>query len=442
MMRPKSLQWRLSLWLGLGVTLLWAVAAVVTAQMLRHEMDEVFDSALEETAQRILPLAALEIIGRDSDDTVQRVATLRQHDEYFTYLVRDGQGKVLLRSHSADLAVFPPFTAMGFAETPTHRLYSDAALRGSLTITVAEPLWHRRSTAGRALLALALPLAIIVPLSLIDIWAIIRLSMTPVRRFRAQIEARGGGDLTPITADNLPSEVGPVAKAVNRLLDRLKRTLQAERSLAAKSAHELRTPVAAALAQAQRILAEAPDDATRERAQDMQTALRRLSRLTEKLMQLARAEGGRLLAETPVDVSAILRMVAGEFGGYADAAGRIELELPDGPVLANIDADAFAILARNLIENALKHGSQDEPVRVTLSAEGVLRVANAGPIVPPDVLARLSEPFERGQSLTRGAGLGLAIAKTIAAGTGGRLELVSPRNNREDGFEARFCIGK
>ncbi|HHV67718.1 MAG TPA: two-component sensor histidine kinase, partial [Ochrobactrum intermedium] len=103
MKRPRSLQWRLSLWLGLGLTVLWALAAVVTAQMLRHEMDEVFDSALEETAQRILPLAAIEIIGRDADDTEQRVATLRQHDEYFTYVVRDAAGKVLLRSHSADL---------------------------------------------------------------------------------------------------------------------------------------------------------------------------------------------------------------------------------------------------------------------------------------------------------------------------------------------------
>ena len=80
MKRPRSLQWRLSLWLGLGLTVLWALAAVVTAQMLRHEMDEVFDSALEETAQRILPLAAIEIIGRDADDTEQRVATLRHHD--------------------------------------------------------------------------------------------------------------------------------------------------------------------------------------------------------------------------------------------------------------------------------------------------------------------------------------------------------------------------
>ncbi len=322
MKRPRSLQWRLSLWLGLGLTVLWALAAVVTAQMLRHEMDEVFDSALEETAQRILPLAAIEIIGRDADDTEQRVATLRQHDEYFTYVVRDAAGKVLLRSHSADLAAFPPFSGMGFATTPTHRLYSDATLQQNLTITIAEPLSHRRMTAGRLLLGLSLPLAVIVPLGLIGIWVIVRLSMTPVRTFRSQIEARGGGDLTPIDAEDLPSEIGPVAKAVNHLLDRLTRTLQAERSLAAKSAHELRTPVAAALAQAQRMIAQAPDDATRERAEDMQIALRRLSRLTEKLMQLARAEGGRLLAEAPVEIGAILRMVGRDGRAHRpDASG-------------------------------------------------------------------------------------------------------------------------
>ena len=190
------------------------------------------------------------------------------------------------------------------------------------------------------------------------------------------------------------------------------------------------------------MIAQAPDTATRERAEDMQTALRRLSRLTEKLMQLARAEGGRLFAEVPVDIGAILRMVVSEFDGQVEMAGRIDLTLPDAPVFSSIDADAFAILARNLIENALKYGVRDEPVAVTLSADGCLRVTNAGPVVPPAVLARLSEPFERGQALVRGAGLGLAIARTIAAGTNGRIELQSPASGRIDGFEARFFIDK
>jgi len=439
---PRSLQWRLALWLGAGVALLWAAAAAVTAQRLRHEMDAVFDSMLEETAQRILPLAVMEIANRDSDDQLdQRVATLRRHDEHFTYIVRDAGGAVLLRSHSADPVVFPPFAGMGFASTATHRLYSDAAVQGTVTITVAEPLAERRAAVNDLLLRLTLPPGLAVPFSLLVAWGVVRLSMAPVRRLRLGIEGRGGGDLTPVAEDGQPSEIRPIALAVNRLLDRLRRTLEAERSFTANSAHELRTPVAAALAQTQRLIAEAPDEATRERARQIEAALRRLSRLSEKLMQLARAEGGRLQAAEPVDLAVILRMVVGEMTRAADGAGRIELALPGGAVRSRMDPDAFAIIARNLIENALKHGAPGAPVHVALSAGGMLRVANKGPAVPPELLARLSEPFERGRTRAAGAGLGLAIVKAIASGTGGRIELASPPEGRQDGFEARFVIG-
>ncbi|KQZ96261.1 histidine kinase [Mesorhizobium sp. Root157] len=442
MIAPRSLQWRLSLWLGLGMTLLWVATAALTVQKLRHEMDEVFDSALEETGQRLLPLAVRDIIDRDSDDEPsQSVATMREHDEYFTYVVRDVEGQVLLRSHKADLTVFPPFTGMGFTDTPTHRIYSDAALQGTVTISVAEPLARRRAVAWQTFLGLALPLGLLVPVSLIGVWALVRLSMAPLRRLRFDIEARGTDDLTPVSMAGLPSEIRPNAFAVNRLLERLKRTLEAERSFTANSAHELRTPVAAALAQTQRLIIETSDKVARERALEIEAALRRLVRLSEKLMQLARAEGARLRAVEPIDLAVILNMVVNEMTADAGTAGRVELVLPDVPVLSHIDADAFAILARNLIENALKHGSGQEPVRVVMSADGVLRVTNAGPIVAPDLLSRLSEPFERGRAQADGAGLGLAIARTIATGSGSRIELLSPREGRQDGFEARFFSG-
>ena len=87
------------------------MAAAVTAQNLRHQMDEVFDSELAETGQRLLPLAVRDIIGRDSDDSAsQSVATMREHDEHFTYVVRNAEGQTLLRSHRADPAIFPPFS--------------------------------------------------------------------------------------------------------------------------------------------------------------------------------------------------------------------------------------------------------------------------------------------------------------------------------------------
>jgi two-component system OmpR family sensor kinase len=395
---PRSLQWQISLWLGLGVALLWIVTAIVTGQRLRHEMNEVFDSALEETAQRILPLAVLDIVGREADDTSQRIATLRQHDEHFTYVVRDGRGSVLLRSHGADDATFPSFSRMGFVDTPTHRIYFDAALQGTVTIALAEPLAHRREVANQALLGLAWPLALLIPLSLLAVWGVVRVSMTPVRRLRTGIEARGTGDLSPVPAVGLPSEIRPIADAVNGLLEKLRRALEAERSFTANSAHELRTPVAAALAQAQRLIAETRDSAARARAQQIETALGRLSRLCEKLMQLAKAEGGQLQCKEATDIASVLKLVADEMVRNPTAAGRLVLDIPAAPVLLNIDTDAFAILVRNLIENGLKHGPAGTPVTVTLSTHGELTVTNEGTAVPPEVLDRLCKPFERGNT--------------------------------------------
>lgn len=79
---PRSLQGRLALTLGLGLTVLWLFTAWATVTLLRHEMNEVFDSALEETAQRILPLAVLDIIDREDEGIGQRIATLRAHEEF------------------------------------------------------------------------------------------------------------------------------------------------------------------------------------------------------------------------------------------------------------------------------------------------------------------------------------------------------------------------
>ena len=91
---PASLQARLGLSVGLVLTVLWLLAATVTAVIVRAEMDEVFDSALRETAERILPLAVTDIVGREDQGVTQRLAPIRAHDEFFTYLVRDAEGRM------------------------------------------------------------------------------------------------------------------------------------------------------------------------------------------------------------------------------------------------------------------------------------------------------------------------------------------------------------
>jgi len=399
----------------------------------------VFDATLQETAQRILPLAVLDILGREEEGVSQRIATLRAHDEYFTYIVRDAQGRVLLTSHAADPSVFPPYDGIGFRQTATHRLYYDAALRETITIAVAEPLDHRAMVAREMQLGLGLPLLVVIPLSLAAIVGVVRLSFRPVRRLRDDLAARSARDLTPVQGAGLPSEVAPIAGAANQLLGRLNAAFEAERNFAANAAHELRTPIAGAIAQAQRLRAETPDPKAAERAAEIEASLKRLARLSEKLMQLARAEGGRVRTGRPADLRPVLELVVAEFARSA-AGHRVDLELPATPVLSDIDADAYGIACRNLLENALKHGDPASPVRVRLEANGRLSVCNEGPRTPPEILLRLRSRFERGSATADGSGLGLAIVQTIAERAGATLTLTSPVPGEQTGFEAVLTL--
>ena len=441
MTKHPSLQLRLGASLGILLTLLWMAAATVTALILRKEMDEVFDSALQETAQRLLPLAVVDIVGRDETGgpTTQRLGVLREHDEYFTYVVRDAEGHVLLQSHAADTAIFPAYDGAGFRDTPTHRIYNDDALKGTIRISIAEPLAHRASVAREIQLGLGLPLLVVIPIALLVIVLAVKASLAPLRQFRQRLAQRSARDLSPVPDEGLPSEIAPVATTLNHVLARLKAAFEAERSFAANAAHELRTPLAGAIAQAQRIQSETGDPAARARAAEMESTLKRLTRVSERLMQLARAEGGRLRAESVSDLRMIARIVADDVGRAVSTAP-IALHLPEQPVLSDLDPDMFGILCRNLLENALRHGKPGNAVVVTLTAQGLLSIANEGPIVPGEVLARLTGRFERGGSPAEGSGLGLAIVAAIAERLGSRLALQSPRTGSRSGFEASIQL--
>ncbi|HSH57127.1 MAG TPA: ATP-binding protein [Halomonas sp.] len=434
-----SLQRRLGLGLTLGVVALWLVASTLTVFIVQHTIDRTLDSSLEETAQRILSLAVVEIFNRERSDPLQQVAALRPHEEYITYVVRGADGAPLLVSHDIDLAIFPETPRMGLRNTATHRLYGTSAVSDTFFIEVAEPLTYRHRATREMLAMLLLPLAVLVPLSLIGVWWFVRHSLGGLLAYRRALEARDAGDLSPVEAQRLPTELVPVAEAVDQLLARLRRALEAERSFTANSAHELRTPLAATLAQVQRLRREAPQGPLQDRAWRIETSLRQLSRLSEKLMQLAKAESGGLLAETPQDIRPIVSHVVDDFRRASEM--RLEVSLPEmAPVLSSIDADALAILLRNLIENALKHGQEDCPVEVEVSSEGMLRVINAGPVVPAEALARLTERFTRANTRAGGSGLGLAIAQAIAVGSGATLRLISPATDRVNGFEASLWL--
>lgn len=435
----RSLQGRLGLSLGILLLVLWAAAAVMTAIRVRSEINQVFDSALQETAQRILPLAVADILERDDTEQTRRLATIRQHDELLTYLIRDSRGRVLLRSHDADPALFPAWDGNGFRQTATHRLYNEDTLQGTVQLTVAEPLAHRQAIARDTQISLGLPILIFLPATLLAIVLAVRTSLIPLRRFRSTLAKRDEHDLSLLPVDGLPTEVAPVANTLNELLDRLATAFAAERNFAANAAHELRTPLAGAIALVQRLQSETGEPETQKRAQDIEITLKRLTALSERLLQLARAEGGQLRLNQETDLRPVARLLTDDLSRILNTE-QVILQLPEQPLLSNLDPDVFAILYRNLVENALRHGTENTPVMVNLHSDGTLVVSNQSPLVPAEILAQLTGRFERGGASNKGSGLGLAIVQTITQRIGSTLVLNSPIKGQTGGFEARIIL--
>lgn len=421
---PRSLRRDLALGLGVGVLVLWLVAMAGAWLVLRGEVNEIYDAALKQTAHRILPFAVASD-GRPSAAPSRR--------EAISYMQRTPDGAILAQSAGADPFVFGAAPKEGFRNQADHRLFGLRSEDGSV-LEVADPLAERRDASRESLVAFVVPAALLLPLCLIGIAWLTAARLRPVERLADQVSKRDSGDLRPLSTPQLQAELIPIRDAVDRLMGRLAEALAAERSFSANAAHELRTPIAATLAQTQLLVSQTPEGPLRARALAIEFELKRVARLAEKLLDLARAEGAGVAAGQGQDIRPVLALVASDFTGNAD----LRVQLPESPVLTTMDPDAFAILARNLIENAVRHGAP--PVEVSLDDDGTLRIANGGPTLPAESLARLTRRFERLGSRREGSGLGLAIVEALVRNAGARLELRSPAPGRADGLAATVAF--
>nr|WP_237168716.1 histidine kinase dimerization/phospho-acceptor domain-containing protein [Paracoccus shandongensis] len=228
-------------------------------------------------------------------------------------------------------------------------------------------------------------------------------ALRPATRLAQLLRERSARDLSPVDAGRLPVELAPIPEALNGYLDTIRARIEAERQFATNAAHELRTPVAAASAQAQLIAVGLADG---DAAGRLAGALGRMGDLIERLLQLSRAEAGAGIGAGPADLVRVTRMVIADLGLpvlFDDA------ELPALMVAA--DPDAVALILRNLLRNAADHGTGTP--RVTLSPEPALTVTN--PVAPG---ARFRHGMFDKSARSQGAGVGLALVARVAQAQG------------------------
>ncbi|WP_247997889.1 HAMP domain-containing sensor histidine kinase [Brucella tritici] len=431
---------RLMFSVTVAVVSIWVIAAISGVLVMRDELAEVFDSALQETTERLAPLIVIDLAQHNSSDTPVSldVGTGTNARQYLTYQARDADGHILLYSTAKGEASFPAPLSPGFWEDNTAHYYT-VVTANNIFVQVADRKKNRREAINEGALALLLPVLVLIPLSLYVIRLIARHSAKPINELRQAIAEKDSGDLTPITIDGLASELQPIVHSVNLLMGRVRTTLDAERSFTSNSAHELRTPIAGALAHTQLLKSEVGTNAERARVEQVEASLQRLKRLVEKLMQLARAEANITHSDTPVDLLRVLDLLVVDFQRTYHGVDRISYERkPEARLQKSINEDAFALVMRNLIENALLHGAPDEPVCIQVDTDGTIRIINGGKRLYEEEISAIQMRFGRGATSSPGSGLGLPIAIEIARQMHAKLNFSSPVPGRDDGFEAEL----
>jgi signal transduction histidine kinase len=240
-----------------------------------------------------------------------------------------------------------------------------------------------------------------------------------------------------ITADNLherlavtgpADEVKDLADTVDELLGRLEGAFAAQRRFVANASHELRTPLTTmrvaidvAVGKPEPVPAQTVALADRLRAE-----LDRVDVLLEGFLTLARAQHAALPDRLPVPLGALVSAALGERAA-AIAAKRLTVDVDDAGPAALGSPALLARLVENVLDNAVRHNGPDGWIGIAVTADATLVVETGGPLLDPDQVAGLAEPFRRlGTDRTGsqdGSGLGLSIVAAIAAAHGGRLEL-------------------
>jgi len=439
-----SIARRLAIALTASACMLWLVSVVIAAIVLRHELSDSFDDALRQTAYRVLPLAIHELEDGDlrnsSTKDILVIRTLAEASADLSYLVIGPRGTTLLTSNPKATALDPNTVPAGISLQRGNYTFSLTDPVSRYRIIVSERDGLRQSVLRESIVAMLLPLAALIPLLALLVIVIVRAAMRPIWDLGKAIAKRHGRNLEPFKLGPQPRELAPIVAEVEELLSRLKGALEAERSFAAESAHELRTPIAGALAQVQVLSSQLRDPAHVAHLKETEKSLLNLAALAEHLLQVSRLEAGFAMSSEPTELAPLVDLVLGESAFRAQRDRLIVTRAPGPSPSAYISPDAFAIALRNLVQNALHYGDAGEPVTVHLGPAS-LSVQNNCPAVSPDLLDRLTQRFVRGQDGTHGTGLGLAIVNTIMRDSGGKLSLTSPVPGQNGGFRATLSFG-
>jgi two-component system OmpR family sensor kinase len=436
-----SLQLHLSFWLSFAILVTALVAGAFAFFSAFQEAHELQDDVLRQVAalfnQQQLNIAKEQAADKLADS--------------------DGDSRVFVQLLSRDSATSLSGTtkALALPGTLHEGLQTVSAgdesfrvlvktLRSGQRAAFAQQTEVRDEIARDSALRTLMPFLILVPILLLMVANLVRKMFKPIATLSAEIDLRSEQELHPLETERLPSEVRPFVVAINRLLDRVSQSMDAQRRFVSDAAHELRSPLTALSLQAERLAnAEMPDNA-RERLGALRQGIERGRTLLEQLLALARVQSAGVGSTTMVSVQQVYRRVLEDLIPLAEAKN-INIGVAskaDAQVQAN-EIDLITMV-KNLVDNAIRYTPGNGRVDLSVHVGGngvILQVDDSGPGIPPEERNRVFDPFYRVLgNRDVGSGLGLSIVRTIANRAGAEVKLMHSDERTRSGLRVRVLF--
>lgn len=440
-------------WLFTPLYLLFLFSMITGYIAASKLSNESFDLVLIERANLLMERYDQAVAGGLSPVPVETLRVVDAANFHFALFTVDGLELVasapLPRPRPQDIGRGVPTRRDAYLEGRKIRLVTlrhQVSRQGiDYMVQVAEPV-EARQALGRSILGnIVVPQFMFIVIAGLAVWIGLNHGFAPLEHLRRQVANRRPDDLSPLDEAQAPGEVQPFIREINRLLERLKAAMDSQRQFVAHAAHQLRTPFAGLVSQAELANREDLPPATRDALQGICQGAKRCARLVNQLLALARNAPDARLAEweSAIDLGLLARDSAAHWAPEALRKGiDLGFEGADRGLAVKGQESVLTDLLDNLIDNAVRYTPAGGHVTVSVGRGETgpwLRVEDNGPGIPPDMREKVFQRFFRlAGSAQPGSGLGLAIVREAADRLGARVAVTDGAGGRGTAFVVGF----
>ena len=443
--RRLPIRWRLAGGSALLTLIILCGFAVAVGALISQRIHDDFEQDVKAAADKLRDDVEIDLLQPGTDNIRFRpnLDTFVAGDDAAARLVGAYSGRVLRHSDGAP-ELGPPVAPS--TEFRGWLVENRGIVRPGLEpmfIQYAQPRESVEATVRRVRLLLLVGVVGGAALALLAGLMVARRAMSPIAQLTATArritKTRDPGERIPgFEADDEVSELADTLDRMLRSLDDAQNEQEAmlrrQREFVADASHELRTPLTSVLANLD-FLAATLEGEQHDAASSALRSSRRMRRLVQDLLLLARADAQRVAAHTPLDLGQVVVEAASEL---EPVTVDHELTVDAGPAMVDGARDELHRLVLNLMENAVKHTPPGTRVRATVrngDDQAVLVVEDDGPGIPSELRERVFERFVRGSGDRGGSfGLGLSIVKAVAESHHGTVALEEPPDLRGTRF--------